>query len=231
LPSDLKGKKIGIVEYQLTANVWVRAILQEYGVSPSDINWVRGGMDSAERPEKLKFTPPDDVTFTLASKGRSLNEMLAAGEIDGFVDPRRPRCFSEGYPHVGRLFADSQSVAMQWYKQRQIFPIMHVLGVRRSLANRHPWLPGALLEAFSQSKVMASAALADTSATKVTMPFVEDTLRFADQLKPNIWSYGVTGNEHVLEALLVAHQAQGLSPRKLEVSELFHSVSCEGYSL
>ncbi|MEP3948212.1 ABC transporter substrate-binding protein [Ascidiaceihabitans sp.] len=230
-PADLKGKKIGIAEYQLTANVWVRAILQDYGVSPSDIEWVRGGMDTAGRPEKLKFTPPDDVTITLAPEGRSLNEMLAAGEIDGFVGPRWPRCFAEGHADVGRLFTDSQAVATQWYKDTQIFPIMHVLGVRRSLADQHPWLPGALLKAFGQSKAMATAALADTSATKVTMPFVEDTLRLADQLQPNIWSYGVGGNEHVIDAFLTAHHAQGLSPRKLDIAELFHPATYEGYSL
>lgn len=230
-PADLRGRKIGIAEYQLTANVWVRAILQDYGVSPADIEWVRGGMDTSGRPEKLKFTPPEDVKITSAPDGSSLNELLAAGEIDGFVGPRWPRCYADGHPHVRRLFEDSQAVATEWFNTTGIFPIMHVLGVRRSLADRHPWLPGALLKAFGQAKAMATAALADTSATKVTMPFVEDTLKLADRLQPDIWSYGVPGNEHVIEAFVEAHHAQGLSPRQLDIAELFHPASYEGYSL
>jgi len=230
-PEDLKGRRIGIAEYQLTANVWVRAILQEYGVAPSDIHWIRGGMDTPGRPEKLKIDLPAGVRVTAAPDGRSLNDLLAAGEIDGFIGPRWPRCFAEGHPDVDRLWRDSQRVATGWFRDTGIFPIMHVLGVRRSLADRHPWLPGALFKAFSQARAMATAALADTSATKVTMPFVEDTLRLADALKPDIWSYGLPGNERCLEAFLDAHHAQGLSPRRLSVTDLFHPATAEGYSL
>jgi len=109
---------------------------------------------------------------------------------------------------------------------------MHVLGVRKTLAEANPWLPGALLKAFGQSKAMAQTALADTSATKVTMPFVEDTLAAARQLLgPEIWTYGLPGNEHVLETFLDYHHRQGLSPRKLALSELFHPATTEAYSL
>lgn len=228
---DLKGRRIGIAEYQLTANVWVRKILSEHGVAPTDITWIRGGMDTPGRPEKLKFTPPQGLKIETAPEGATLNAMLAAGEIDGFVGPRWPRCYGEGHPHVGRLFADSQAVAEAWYAQTKIFPIMHVVGLRRNLADAHPWLPGALFKAFSAAKDMATAALADTSATKVTMPFVEDTLRRAQKMGGTLWTYGVPGNEHVLEAFLDAHFEQGLSPRRLEVSELFHPATAESWSL
>jgi 4,5-dihydroxyphthalate decarboxylase len=109
---------------------------------------------------------------------------------------------------------------------------MHVLGIRRHLADTHPWLPGALLKAFTESKRMAETALADTSATKVTMPFVEDTLSAARRLiGPQIWTYGVPGNEKVLEAFVDIHHRQGLSPRRLSVEELFHPATFEAYSL
>jgi 4,5-dihydroxyphthalate decarboxylase len=109
---------------------------------------------------------------------------------------------------------------------------MHVLGLRQSLADAHPWLPGALLKAFSAAKTMAQQALADTSATKVTMPFVEDTLTIARQLiGPDIWTYGVAGNEHVLDTFLELHHRQGLSKRRLQVDELFHPATYEAYSL
>ena len=106
-----------------------------------------------------------------------MNCLLASGEIDGFIGPRWPRCYAEGHPQVDRLFVDSMGEAEAWYGRTGIFPIMHVLGIRRGLTDRKPWLSGALYKASSQAKSMASKALADTSATKVTMPFVEDTLR------------------------------------------------------
>lgn len=232
-PEDLKGKKIGIAEYQLSANVWVRGILEDHhGVRPSDVTWVRGGMDTPGRPEKIKVDLPEDVVVEPAPEGATLNGMLADGEIDGFVGPRWPRCFAEGHPHVGRLFRDSMSAAETYYRDTGIFPIMHVLGVRRGLAEQHPWLPGALVKAFAEAKKLAQEALADTSATKVTMPFVEDTLNRAQTfMGADPWSYGLAQNAHVLETFLSYHHAQGLSPRKVDVEELFHTSTSEAYSL
>ena len=231
-PADLKGRPIGIAEWQLTANVWARGILEDYGVKPCDIKWVRGGMHTPGRPEKIKIDLPKDIDISPAPEDTSLDEMLRAGEIDGFIGPRSPACFDEGYPNVGRLFPDGINAASEHYKRTGIFPIMHVLGVRQELAEAHPWLPGALLKAFSESKAVAEAALADTSATKVTMPFVEDVLAMARNLiGSDIWTYGVPGNRHVLETFLDLHHRQGLSPRQLAVEELFHPSTYEAYSL
>ena len=232
-PEDLKGRRIGIAEYQLTANVWVRGILEdEHGVKPSDILWVRGGMDTPGRPEKIKVDLPGDVRMEAAPEGATLNGMLAAGEIDGFVGPRAPRCLAEGHPQVGRLWRDSMGAAEAYYEKTSIFPVMHVLGLRRSLADAHPWLPGALLKAFTEAKEIAQAALADTSATKVTMPFVEDTLDRARRLMgANAWPYGVASNARVLDTFLDYHHRQGLSPRRVRIEELFHPATVEAYSL
>ncbi|MDF1778811.1 MAG: ABC transporter substrate-binding protein [Rhizobiaceae bacterium] len=232
-PSDLRGKRIGIAEYQLSANVWFRGILEdEYGVKPSEIQWVRGGMNTAGRPEKIKVELPADIKVIDAPEGATLNQMLITGDIDGFVGPRAPRCFDEGHVSIGRLFNDTVTEAENYFRKTGIFPIMHVLGVRRSLADQHPWLPGALLKAFTKAKIMAEETLADTSATKVTMPFVEDNLARAKALMGNdIWSYGLQGNRNVLETFLRYHHAQGLSPRKVDVDELFHPATVEAYSL
>ncbi len=229
--ADLAGKRVGIAEYQLTANVWARALLAEAGVGRGDVTWVRGGMDAPGRPEKMKLDLPEDVRIEPAPEGATLNAMLAAGEIDVFIGPRAPRCFQEGAPGVERLFPDTMEVAEAFYARTRIFPIMHVLGVRASLAEAHPWLPGALLKAFTAAKRMAEDALADTSATKVTMPFVEDVLRRARRLDADLWSYGAAANAHVLDAFLEAHHAQGLSPRRLAVEELFHPSTTESFSL
>jgi 4,5-dihydroxyphthalate decarboxylase len=231
-PADLKGRRIGIAEWQLTANVWVRGILEDHGVKPSDIAWVRGGMHTAGRPEKIPVQLPEDVTVEAAPEGKTLDGMLREGEIDGFIGPRSLRCFDEGHPNVGRLFDKGFEAAAEHYERTGIFPIMHVLGVKKEIADANPWLPGALLKAFTQSKAMAQAALQDTSATKVTMPFVEDTLTAARRLLgPEIWTYGVPGNERVLDAFLDLHHRQGLSERRMSVEEVFHPATYEAYSL
>ncbi|WP_404863511.1 ABC transporter substrate-binding protein [Georhizobium sp. MAB10] len=231
-PADLKGKKIGIAEYQLSANVWVRGILEDaYGVKPSDIAWVRGGMNTPGRPEKIKVDLPADIRIEAAPEGATLNQMLIDGTIDGFIGPRAPMCFDEGFEKVDRLFPDTHA-AEEWYRETRVFPIMHVLGMRRSLADAYPFLPGALLKAFSEAKAMAQKALSDTSATKVTMPFVEDNLRRAGVLMgSDIWTYGLNGNRETLATFLDYHYRQSLSPRKVEVEELFHPATLEAYSL
>lgn len=232
-PADLRGKRIGIAEYQQSANVWVRGILEDdYGVRPSDITWIQGGMNKPGRPEKLKLELPGDVVVEPAPEGRALNDMLAAGDIDGFIGPRWPQCFDDGHPEVGRLFGDSVAAASDYYARTGIFPIMHLLGVRRSLADQHPWLPGALFKAFSEAKRVAMDALNDTSATKVTMPFVEDNLGVVRNLiGADYWPYGVADNVTTLEAFCDHHHRQGLSARRLSVDELFHPATYEAYSL
>src|SRR3984893_696482 len=142
-PADLKGKRVGVPEYQLTANVWARAILEDdYGVKPSDIHWIRGGLEEAGRLEKIAITLPKDVKLDNAPKGRTLSSMLEAGEIDAFIGPRVPSAFGR-HPHIGWLFADPVAAAKDYYKRTSIFPIMHLVGVRRELADKHPTLPGA----------------------------------------------------------------------------------------
>lgn len=232
-PEDLKGRRIGIAEYQLSANIWARALLEdEYGVRPSDIRWVRGGMERPGRLEKIRLRLPDDVSVEDAPENRSLNEMLEAGDIDGFIGPRTLSCFDRGHPAIGRLFRDSVAAASEYYRRTGIFPIMHLLGVRRRLAVAHPWLPDALFKAFSASKRVALEHLGDTSATKVTLPFVEEQLANArDLLGVDFWSYGVPPNRAALEAFLDHHHRQGLSSRRIAVDELFHPSTLESFSI
>lgn len=232
-PADLKGKKVGVPEYQLTANVWARAILQDdHGVKPSDIHWIRGGLEEAGRLEKIAITLPRDVKLDNAPDGRTLSAMLEAGEIDAFVGPRVPSCFSRGHPHVGWLFSDPVAAAMDYYKRTAIFPIMHLVGVRRELAETHPWLPAAVSKAFERSKSIALEKLSDTSSTKVTLPFVEERLMEARQLMgEDFWPYGVAANRKTLETFLAHHHAQGLSSRQVKVEELFHPGTLETFKL
>ena len=232
-PQDLKGKRVGIPEYQLTAIVWARSILQDdYGIRPEDVTWVRGGIDTPGRPEKIKLNLPAGVHVEAAPEGTTISQLLDAGEIDGFIAPRPPSGAALQNPHVGWLFDDPTAVAKDYYRRTGIFPIMHVVGIRKEIAAAHPWLPGAVFKAFNASKAAALELLADTSATKVTLPFVEEQLKAAkDLLGEDFWSYGVQANRNTLEAFLKHHHAQGLSSRLVEVDELFHPSTYETYSI
>ncbi len=232
-PGDLKGKKVGVPEYQLTANVWARALLEDdHGVKPSDIHWIRGGLEEAGRPEKIAITLPKDVKLDNAPEGRTLSAMLEAGEIDAFIGPRVPSCFARGTPNVGWLFADPVAAAKDYFKRTGIFPIMHLVGVRREIVAQHLWLPAAVLKAFERAKIIALEKLSDTSSTKVTLPFVEERLMEARVLMGHdFWSYGVAANRKTLETFLRHHHAQGLSSRLVKVEELFHPATFEVYKL
>ena len=228
-PADLKGRRVGTPEYQLTACVWARALLEDdFDVKPSDIVWVRGGMEQPGRIEKIDLKLPPGVRLESAAAGRTLSAMLAAGEIDGIVSPRLPSCFERGQENVDWLFRDPTAAAADYFRRTGIFPIMHLVGIRRTLVERHPWLPATVAKAFGEAKAVALAHLADTSASKVTLPFVEEQLRAARRLLgADFWSYGLEPNRKVLDTFLAAHHAQGLSPRRVSVEELFHPASLE----
>jgi 4,5-dihydroxyphthalate decarboxylase len=223
-PEDLKGRRIGVPEYQVTANVWTRAVLEdEHGVKPSDVTWVRGGYEQAGRIEKIAVTLPPDVRVEDAPAGATISGMLAAGEIDAVIGPRAPSCFINGHRNVGWLYPDPADAASAWFRKTGIFPIMHILGIRRTLADRHPWLPTAAMKAFEQSKARALAKLGDVAASKVTLPFIDEQLHATRRLMgEDFWSYGLEANRHVLEVFLRRHHAEGLSSRLLSPEELFH---------
>ena len=158
-PEDLKGKKVGVPEYQLTANVWARAILEDdHGVKPADIKWVRGAIEHAGRIEKITIKLPPGVALENAPEGRTISDLIDKGEIDGFIAPRPPH-LAKPNPNVGWLFRDPVAAAKDYFKRTGIFPIMHLVGVRRTLVEQHPWLPVAVMKAFEQSKKLALEAL------------------------------------------------------------------------
>jgi 4,5-dihydroxyphthalate decarboxylase len=230
-PSDLKGKKIGVSEYQLTANVWARALLEdEYGVKPSDVHWIRGGLEEAGRIEKIAITLPSDVKLDPTPEGRTLNAMLEAGEIDAFIGPRTPSCFEQGKPNVGWLWDSPMEEAKAYFRKTGIFPIMHIVGVRRTLVGHHPWLPAAVLKAFSRSKDICLGLLEETSASKVTLPFMEEQVKSArDFMGHDFWPYGIPANRKQLEYFFAQHHKQGLSSRLVKVEDLFHPTTFETF--
>ena len=232
-PADLKGKRVGLPEYQLTACVWARIILEDdYGVKPSDVIWVRGGIEDPGRPEKISIKLPDGVRMVDAPAGSTISELLERGEIDAFIAPRVPTLAGRKSPNIGMLFADPIAAGKDYFKRTGNFPIMHITGIRRELVKQHPWLPAAVFKAFSQSKAKCLEALEDTAATKVTLPFVEDQLRLArDFMGHDFWSYGLEPNRKELETFLRHHHAQGLSSRLVKPEELFHPSTHESFAI
>ena len=231
-PKDLIGKKVGLPEWQLTANVWARAILEDSGVKCSDIHWIRGGIEHAGRPEKITVKLPAGVRMDDAPEGKTISQMLIDGEIDGFMAPRPPSFMTAETKNVGWLYRDPTAAAIDWFRRTGIFPIMHLIGIRRTLVEKHPFLPAAVFKAFEQSKAAAVTALCDTSATKVTLPFVEERLKEArDLMGDDFWAYGLAPNRNTLEVFLRHHHAQGLSPRLVKPEELFHPATHESFKL
>jgi 4,5-dihydroxyphthalate decarboxylase len=232
-PADLKGRRVGLPEYQLTACVWARIILEDdHGVKPSDVTWVRGGIETAGRPEKISIKLPPGVRMEDAPEGATISALLERGEIDGFIAPRAPHLANKDDPNIGWLFADPIAAGRDYFRRTGIFPIMHVTGIRRELVEKHPWLPAAVLKAFSESKAKCLEALEETSASKVTLPFVEEQLRAARELMGHdFWSYGLAANRKVLERFLRYHHAEGLSSRLVTPEELFHPSTHESFAI
>jgi hypothetical protein len=122
--------------------------------------------------KKVAVALPSSVKLEAAPEGATLSQMLADGAIDALISPRAPSCRDKG--HVGWAFDDPTAAAKDYYRRTRIFPIMHLVGVRREIAERHPWVPAAVLKGFTQAKAAALAHLGDTAATKATMPFVDE---------------------------------------------------------
>ena len=222
-PQDLKGKLIGLPEYQMTANVWVRGILQdEYGVKPSDIRWRRGGLEEAGREERSPIKLPPEIELVQVPHDRTLSHMLAEGELDGLVSARAPSCFLAGSPNVGRLFPNYPEVEAAYFQKTGIFPIMHAIGIRRSLVEAHPWLAVSVYKAFVKAKQIAMDELGQIGHLAVSLPWcVADYERARGALGADYWSYGASENRHVLEKLAQYSFDQGLSVRKLPFAEMF----------
>lgn len=231
-PRQLEGKRVALAEWQQTANVWVRALMEDHGADLRKIEWLRGGIDEPGRVEKIAFTLPDGISLTNIRPDQTLGAMLAEGEVDAFLGPRMPQGFRPDHPRFRWLFEDPVAEAKRYFESTRIFPIMHMVGIRRSLAEKHPWLPAAVLKAFEHSKRLALIELADTSASKICLPFTEERLAEARAtMGDDFWSYGIGPNRHILEYFLDAHHRQGLSRRRLAVEEIFHPSTFETFKI
>jgi 4,5-dihydroxyphthalate decarboxylase len=222
-PQDLAGKTIGLPEYQITANVWIRGILQdEYGVRPESIRWRRGGIEEPGRGERAPIALPADIDLQQIPDDKTLSGMLEAGELDGMITARAPSCFDRRAPNVGRLFADFKTAEQDYYKRTGLFPIMHLIGIRKSLVERYPWLPVNVYNAFLASKKIAVKELNELAQLLINLPWVVahyDETRAV--MGEDFWPYGFDANRKALETFARYHHEQGLSKRLVKPEELF----------
>jgi 4,5-dihydroxyphthalate decarboxylase len=219
-PGDLRGRRVGVPKYHMTAAVWVRGILEdEYGVEPEDLLWAEGG--EGARVKEVDVDLPPGIRHTAVPGDRSLGDMLAAGELDAFVGARRPAAFG-GAGRVRRLFPDFRHVERAYYEKTGIFPIMHTVVLRDELVRQHPWLPRSLYDAFVEAKRLAYQRLEFTAALPYALPWlVAEAEETRALMGDDPFAYGVARNRTTLETLAGYTHRQGLVPRRLTVEEMF----------
>lgn len=222
-PRDLIGKRIGVPEYQMTAPVWIRGILaDEYGVDPASVTYVTGGEEEPGREEKLKLNLPPQFRVEPIGPTQTLARMLADGEIDALHTARAPSTFYSEPDKVARLFPDFVAVEKAYYAHSGIFPIMHVVAIRRELYERHRWIARSLYTAFAAAQRLSYEQLLVSASLKTMLPWqiaaVEDTIATMGR---DWWPYGIERNRHVIQTFTRYHHEQGLSPRQLAIEEMF----------
>ena len=218
-PADLKGRRIGVKTMMTTAVLWMRGILQsEYGVPLNTIEWV------AELNNDVDVQMPADIELTLLPKEKSVETMLADGELDAVFHSDFIKPFVAKDKRVGRLFPDHKAEEMAYFQRTGIFPIMHVTGIRKELADEHPWLAVNLFRAFTEAKTIAMKRMVNPRI----VPLAWYRAAWEEQeriLGPDPWEYGLTEkNRKNLEALVGYSHQQGLIKKKSKLEELFLSV-------
>ncbi len=232
-PKDLIGKRIGMPEYQLTAQVWIRGILSdEYQVPVAGATYFTGGQEQPGRPEKIKLSLPPEIHVEPIGAGKTLSQMLDAGEIDALYSPRMPSTLHHGSGSVRRLFENHFDVEREYFQKTRIFPIMHTVVIRRDVYEKNRWLAQSLYKAFARAQQEIYKDLYETAALKYMLPWliqhVEETRRI---MGDDYWAYGLEPNVNVLETFLRYSYEQWLSKRLLNPRELFAPESLESFKI
>jgi len=232
-PEDLKGKRVGVPEYQMTAPVWIRGILSdEHGVKVTDVQHLSGGEEEPGRDEKQKIDLPSSIRLAPIASDKTLSGMLAEGELDALVTARAPSTFKSKPDAVKRLFPDYVAKEKEYYRRTRIFPIMHTVVIRRDVYAKNPWVAQSLYKAFTAAKKIASDMYAQTAALSSMLPW---STAQADETRAEMgedwWPYGLGPNRHVLETFLRYHHEQGLSKRLYKPEELFARETLESFKV
>lgn len=222
VPQDLAGKRIGLPEWAQTAAVYSRGFMQhQYGIDLASVDWVQAGVNEPGRVEKVKLDLPAGIRLTPAPT-KSLSQMLVDGEIDAALSAHAPDCFEHGHPDIVRLIPNYMAVEADYYRDTGIFPIMHVIAIKRTALDAHPWIAMSLLKAFEQAKRQSVARALEVTAPRFPIPWCFEYARQAQELfGEDHWPYGVEGNRTTLEAFLRYAHEQGVCHRLLTPEDLF----------
>ena len=232
-PSDLIGKRVGIPEYQLTACVWIRGILSdEYGVPNQSAIYYQGGEEEPGRIEKLSLSLPSSINVNPIGPTQTLSQMLEDGEIDAIYSPRTPSTLSAG-KNVRRLFDDYNEVEIDYFKRTRIFPIMHVIAIRRDVYAKNPWVAQSLQKAMQLAQKKCYEDMRHTAALKYMLPWLTyHEQRTREIMGEDFWPYGLGGdNRHVLETFLRYSYEQGMAKSILAPEDLFVPESLEVFKI
>ena len=227
-PEDLKGRKIGTPGFSSTSLTWIRGFMQhEYGVKPTDIEWVVSAQDSsadaAGKVSKQESMVPKGLTVTTGPQGKDESQLLVDGDVDALFHAAEPKAFIEGNPLVARLFPDARRTEQAYFKKTGIFPIMHAVAIRNDVAAQHPALPLAVCKAYSEAKQKALVTLQKLGWANISLPWVAQEIEETRAVMgDNYWPYGIKGNEKTLNALFQYSHEHGLAKKRLTIKELFH---------
>lgn len=221
-PEDLRGRRVGVPEYHQTAVLFIRGfLLDDYNIRADEIEWVQAGLQDPGREERVDLKLPSEIHLTL-ERGKSLEEMLLAGQIDAIFSPATPRAFLTPSTGVRRLFQQAQEVECDYYARTGIYPIMHLLAVKRELYEQHKWIAPELVKAFTEAKDKCLATLREGATDDSAVPFLKYQLeRIRVLIGEDFLPYGVDENRVTLEAAVRYSYLQGLSACEVSVEELF----------
>jgi 4,5-dihydroxyphthalate decarboxylase len=231
-PEDLRGKRMGVPEYSMTAAVWLRGLFQhEYGVPPEEIDWVQAGEEHPGRKDRVDFEMPAGVRME-SRPDTTLNVMIESGEIDAMMSPRMPTCFLNGSPRVRRLFPNYKQAEMEYFRKTGLFPIMHVMVIRRAIYDAHPWMAQSLYKGFCAAKDLCMKELYDTNVLRVSLPWTSAEYEETRALMTaDYWPYGIAPNRANLETLHSYLYEQGLIKQRLNLDELFAHETVEAFKI
>lgn len=233
-PKNLVGKRVGAQEYQQTAGVWIRGILQhDYGVRPDQMEWYFGAYNEPEPfVERIPITLPPEIHTRTIGADQCLDQMLERGEIDALMGSTMPASFRRGSPHVGRLFSNFREAEVDYYRRTGIFPIMHTVVIKREIYERAPWVAVSLYKAFERSKALAMRRLWNAETLYCALPWLAAHLEETEALMGrDPFVYGVEANRRVLEPFLQYCHEQCLVDRGLTAEELFAPETHRGVEL
>ena len=226
-PQDLKGKRVGVPEYQQTAALWSRGVLKhEFGVEPEDLEWWMERTEERSHGGATGFQPPPGIRFNRIPADQSIGSLLVEGKLDAsllylsnnnLVD--RSRVDLEGNPAFRLLFRDPVAEGQRYYTKTGIFPINHGMVVRRSVYEQHPWVALNLFNAFRQAKEKVAARMRELVSTHLELGLLGADARQALQVDP--YPYGVRSNQKVLDTVAQYSFEQGLTPRVMRMDEIF----------